>query len=514
MVEALRAALPQPADIVETHISWVLLSGDCAYKIKKAVDFGFLDFSTLDKRRFFCREELRLNRRLSPQLYLDVVAISGSVAAPKLGSEFPPLLEYAVKMRRFPQAAQLDAMLANGALLPSHIDAIAARIAAFHRGAVVAIVAAEDCPYGTPEAVHQPVTQNFTQIRPRLSDAADLDKLRRIEDWSEGEFKRLAAVFAQRKQHGFIRECHGDLHLANLAWFEGEITPFDCIEFSANLRWIDVISEIAFLAMDLHDKKRPDMAWRLLNAYLQQSGDYAGLALLRYYLAYRALVRAKVACLRSKTAIAEGAVLEVCRDYLNLGESFTWQGRPAIIITHGLSGSGKTTVAGALAVMLGALHLRSDIERKRLYGLAATARSGSSLDGGLYTEDGHRRTYRSLAELAQTIVAAGYAVIVDAAFLKQAERSAFRQIAAERRIPFVILDFHAPAELLRRRIVERERAGKDASEATLAVLERQLAGAEPLSAAENAWSMRIDTCRELAPAALFLALQSLLENAA
>lgn len=504
-----------PAEIVETHISWVLLVGDFAYKIKKAVDFGFLDFSTLDKRRFYCQEELRLNRRLSPQLYLAVVAITGSTAAPILNGA-GEAIEYAVKMRRFPQAAQLDVMLANGALQSAHIDAIARRIAAFHQS--TAIAAAESC-YGDPAAVHQPARQNFAQIRMKLGDAADLEKLQQLEDWSEHEFHRLDEVFAQRKRDGFVRECHGDLHLANLALFEGEIAPFDCIEFNANLRWIDVVSEVAFLAMDLHDKRRPDLAWRLLNAYLEQTGDYPGLALLRYYLAYRALVRAKVACLRSATAIAEGAALEGCRDYLALADSFTRETRPAIVITHGLSGSGKTTAAGGLATALGAIRIRSDIERKRLYGFAADARSGSSLDGGLYTAEGHRRTYGKLAELAQAIVAAGYRVIVDAAFLKQAERAAFRQIAVDSRVPFAILDFQASPEILRQRIRERERAGTDASEATLAVLERQLLTAESLTADERLRSMSIDTENKgsyfgqaPAPDELLLALRALLEG--
>lgn len=508
LVGALRAALPQPVEVVETHISWVLLTGDFAYKIKKSVDFGFLDFSTLDKRRFYCQEELHLNRRLSPQLYLDVVAIAGSADTPALNGN-GEAIEYAVQMRRFPQAAQLDAMLANGALQPAHIDAIARKIAAFHQNTAIA---GADSHYGTPEAIHQPARQNFAQIRARLANAADREKLRCLEAWSEGEFQRLAVIFAERKQHGFIRECHGDLHLANLALFEGEIAPFDCIEFNANLRWVDVISEIAFLAMDLHDKKRPDLAWRLLNAYLEQTGDHKGLALLRYYLAYRALVRAKVACLRCEAAIAEGAALEGCRDYLALAESFTRQTRPAIIITHGLSGSGKTTAAGELAMTFGAIHLRSDIERKRLYGLAADARSGSGIDGGLYTAEGHRRTYDKLAELAQAIVAAGYPVIVDAAFLRQAERAAFRQLATDSQILFVILDFQAPTETLRQRIVARGQAGIDASEATLAVLERQLATAEPLTADEKTRAMRIDVRQTPTPRERSLALQAELER--
>ncbi len=477
LIQGLRNSLPQPVEIVETHISWVLLAGDFAWKIKKAVDFGFLDFSSLDKRRFYCAEELRLNQRLAPRLYLDVVPLCGSAAAPQLGGE-GAALEFAVKMRRFPAAARLDVMLQQGALQSAHIDALARRIADFHR---TAARAAPDSPFGAAAAVRQPVRQNFEQIRPRLDQAADLQRLDALQAWSDSEFLRLKAEFAKRKEHGGVRECHGDLHLANLALFEGEITPFDCIEFNENLRWIDVISEIAFLAMDLHDRRRPDFAWRLLNSYLEQSGDYAGAAVLPYYLAYRALVRAKVAVLGAAERFLKGAALNQCREYLALAETFTRRMRPFILITHGLSGSGKTTLAGELAIRLGAIRIRSDVERKRLFGLEATARSHSEIGGGLYTEDAHRLTYRKLAELAQAIAGASFTVIVDAAFLRRSERGIFRDMAEKLGAGFAILDLQAPPEILRQRIEQREERGEDASEANLAVLRRQLTYDEGVS---------------------------------
>lgn len=488
LVTGLRNALPQPAETVETHISWILLAGDYAWKIKKAVNFGFLDFSTLEKRRYYCGEELRLNRRLAPQLYLDTVPITGSAAAPQLGGE-GPALEFAVKMRRFPAAAQLDAMLEQGALLPAHIDAIARKIADFHRAAPLA---SPDSPFGTPAAVHQPASQNFEQVRPHLGQEADLRHLETLRSWSESEFQRLEATFASRKEQGWIRECHGDLHLANLALYEGEIAPFDCIEFNENLRWVDVISEIAFLAMDLHDRRRPDFAWRLLNAYLEQTGDYGGLAVLRYYLVYRALVRAKVAALSCAHDILDGGKLQLCRDYLALAETFIARPRPFLLITHGLSGSGKTTLAGELAARLGAIRVRSDVERKRLFGLEATARSHSGIDSGLYTADAHRLTYRKLAELAKTVIAAGHPVIADAAFLNLAERETFRNLSETLGAGFAILDMQAPPEVLRQRIEQREKHGRDASEASLAVLENQLMFAEALTENEKSRSIRVD----------------------
>src|SRR3569833_1320034 len=300
---ALITALQEPAAyphavesvrLVETHISWVLLAGDYAYKIKKPVDFGFLDFSSLAQRRHYCEEDLRLNRRFAPQLYLAVVPIGGRIDAPVVDGGGEPL-EYAVKMREFPQDAQLDRVLARGELRRTHIGALAEHLADVHRRAAVA---AADSGYGTAENVWQPMSQNFAQIRPRLRSLEALELLERVQRWSEERYAALHELLTQRRRDGYIRECHGDAHLGNIVLLDDRPVLFDCIEFNPNLRWIDVISESAFLTMDLHDRGRDDLAHRALNDYLQASGDYAGLHLLRFYQVYRALVRAKVACLR------------------------------------------------------------------------------------------------------------------------------------------------------------------------------------------------------------------------
>jgi aminoglycoside phosphotransferase family enzyme/predicted kinase len=481
LVTALRATLAAPVEILETHISWVLLSGDHAWKIKKPVDFGFLDFSTLEKRRFYCEEELRLNRRLAPEMYLAVIPISGSPDAPILDGD-GPAIEYAVKMRRFPRNAQFDTLLAHDKLEAAHLDAVARKIAIFHQQA---LVAAPDSSFGTPEAVHLPVRQNFAQIHPLLDAPADLARLEALRVWSEAEFQRLAPFFAQRKEQGCVRECHGDLHLGNLAWFAGEAVPFDCLEFNENLRWVDVISEIAFLVMDLHDRQQPELAWRTLNVYLEEGGDYAGLAVLRYYLVYRALVRAKVAALSAARPTLGGEALARCRDYLALADAFISPAVPFLVITHGLSGSGKTTLSGQLAMRRGAIRLRSDIERKRLFGLDGMARSGSTLDGGIYTQQAHQQTYRKLEDLTCALIKAGWPVVVDAAFLRHVEREAFRTLAKRCTADFAILDLQVPTAVLRERIMARDKAGNDASEATLAVLEKQLIWDEPLDAEER-----------------------------
>jgi aminoglycoside phosphotransferase family enzyme/predicted kinase len=466
--------------VLETHISRVLLTGDYAYKIKKPVDLGFLDFSTLARRHHFCEEELRLNRRLAPQLYLAVLPITGDVRRPRLAGT-GPVIEYAVKMREFPQEAQLDRMLRRGELKTEHVTALARRVADFHDGTAVA---AADSPFGGAEEVWRPALQNFRQIRPYLDNAGDREALDALQVWSERTHQRLADVWAERKRDGCIRECHGDMHLGNIAWVDGEPLIFDCIEFSDELRWIDVISEAAFVVMDLHDRGRADLAYRFLNDYLQRRGDYGGLRVLRFYLVYRALVRAKIACIRlAQPGLAEAERDEVrarARRYLELARSFTRPVPTPLIITHGLSGSGKTTVSDALVESGGAVRVRSDVERKRLFGLAPEVRTGSAVAAGLYSAEAGVRTYERLAGLARTIITAGLPAIVDAAFLQRAQRAQFRALAAELGVPFVIFHCRAAPALLRQRIQRRAAERRDASEADLVVLEHQIAGEEPL----------------------------------
>jgi len=481
LIAALRSALGAPVEVVETHISWVLLSGDYAYKIKKAVNLGFLDFSTLEKRRFYCSEELRLNRRLAPDLYLGVIPIAGNAEHPVLDGP-GPAIEYAVKMRRFPQSCLLDQVLLRGELTPETIDAIARGIADFHGRTAVAD---SQSPFGTPERAHLPVAENFAQIRPRLRDKEDLIRLDKLERWSDGEYQARFNAFASRKARGFIRECHGDLHLGNMALLDGEAVPFDCIEFSDNLRWIDVISEAAFLAMDLQDRGRPDLARRFLNTYLEQSGDYEGLEVLRYYLVYRAMVRAKVACIQAHWT--------QYRNHIELAANFTRPLQPFLAISHGLSGSGKSTVTQSLLEAVDVFRVRSDVERKRLYGLKPEARSGADAGGNIYSIEANERTYRRLAEAAREIIRSGFPAIVDAAFLKQQERAAFHELARELGVPFVILDVTAPETLLRERVKQRMQRGRDASEADIAVLENQLRDNEPLDDSELAITIGVDT---------------------
>jgi len=488
---------PHEVDVVErieTHISTVLLAGPYAYKIKKPVDLGFLDFSTLDLRRRYCEAELRLNRRLAPGLYLAVVAIVGTAQAPRIvavdDSMATDAIEFAVKMRRFAQSALLDRMLARGELKPHHLDALAETVAGFHAG----IARANNSGDGTPEKISIPMRQNFSQIRPQLSAANEIAELDVLERWSIAEHHDLIPIMRERKRSGYVRECHGDLHLGNITWVDEGIHVFDCIEFNPALRWIDVANEIAFTVMDLAARGRPDWAARFLNSYLEITGDYASLRVLPYYLVYRAMVRAKVARIRAAQTEGEPqrAALADYAEHSRLARSFTRPRQVALIITHGVSGSGKSTATLPLVEILGALRLRSDVERKRLQGLARNARTGAALGAGLYSDATSLETYVELGSLAIRTIEAGYPVIVDATFLSRAQRMSFRAIAADLDVPYVILDFRADPAELRRRVSQRQAQGRDASEATLAVLVSQLQDDQPLDASEVDCAITID----------------------
>ena len=477
-------------ELIETHISWVILTGAYAYKIKKPIDLGFLDFSTLERRLFCCNEELRLNSRLAAAIYLEVVAISGSRERPVLHGP-GAAIEYAIKMVQFPQQAQLDNMLANGELENYHMDAIADLVAGFHTSTDVA---AEDSNFGDPQHVYQPVAENFTQIRQHLPSNKYDEQLDALEDWSKEKFSSLKAVFEQRKRDGYIRECHGDMHLRNLVWFDGEPLAFDCLEFNPALRWIDTLSEVAFLVMDLQDRNQPQLAQRFLNAYLEHCGDYPGMRVLHFYLAYRALVRAKVDAIRAgQHGISEAEkhdAEEEFQAYLKLARCYTRISKPKLVITRGMSASGKSTLTQPLLELIGAIRIRSDVERKRLFGIKAGAESAAGIDKGIYSVEAGIKTYEKLLLLTNALLEAGITVIVDAAFLKYEQRQPFRELADNRQIPFVIIEFIASADTLRQRIKARK---QDVSDADLSVLEHQLATAEPVHGSELANLIEIDT---------------------
>lgn len=481
--------------LVETHCAWVVLTGDFVYKIKKPVNFGFLDFSTLQKRRHFCEEEVRLNRRFAPDIYLDVITITGTAEHPELSGP-GEVLDYAVRMRQFPDNGLLSDLSANNQLQAWHIDQLVQCIAKFHEQATRAQAAD---PFGGPSDIHHWVLENYQHIQPLLLPDDDRVRVEQIRSWSENEYRDLAPLLSQRKNDGAVRECHGDLHLGNITLIDGQVTPFDCIEFNPQLRWIDVISEVAFLLMDLDGCGKSGFGWRFLNGYLQYGGDYTGLRVLRYYLVYRAMVRAKVAVLR-RHQLAEGdnafsRATDEYLQYLHLAEAYVSSGQVSLIITHGLSGSGKSSIARELTERTGFIQLRSDVERKRLAGLGSHDSSRSGTGTGLYAADKTRMTYNRLSELAETVLESGYSAIVDATFLKREYRDHFRGLAEKLDVLFLILDCDAEEQELERRILSRAASKRDASEATIEVLRAQRASRELLTESEYKSVVRVDTGR-------------------
>lgn len=476
--------------LIETHISWVILTGLYAYKIKKPVNLGFLDFSTIEKRHFYCEEELRLNSRMAPEVYLQVVKIMGSAEKPSFTGK-GNAIEYAVKMVQFPQEAQLDRLVEQGAIQPGQINVIARFISDFHKQTAIAAI---DNVFGDPEHVHQPVLENFSQIRERVTDKKFIKILDELANWSESAYADLIQVFIKRKKDGFVRECHGDLHLRNLAWFNNTPIAFDCLEFNPDLRWIDVMSEVAFLVMDLQDHRQAHMANRFLNSYLEYTGDYAGLRVLVFYLVYRAMVRAKVDSIRlgqqginkEERADEEESFLS----YLTLAKSYTKHVMPQLIITRGMSASGKSTLTEPLLEQLGAIRIRSDVERKRIFGLDMKGSYDENIDEGIYAPDATELTYNKLAELAELVIDAGYSVIVDATFLKEYKRNQFRNLAINKKVPFVILEMTASIDILRQRIKSRKH---DVSDADLLILENQYADWQPLRKEEEVFAIEINT---------------------
>ena len=460
LVAALAVALR--ADLIETHISWVLLAGDHAYKIKKPVRLPFVDYSTLPARRHFCEEELRLNRRLAPSLYLGLTRITGSHGAPQLEGS-GPVLEYAVRMRRFPAGALFGERLQAGMLTSGNVDQLAKLLAHFHSGG-----ADFNPPPGiaTAERRRDAALAAFNGAAP-LASQAEQSHLR---DWLDAGAAALTPLWTARRNRHHVRECHGDLHLDNVVCLDGEVAAFDCIEFDQALRYIDVVDDVAFAVMDFSARGRDDFAFRLLNGWLDRTGQHAALPALRFSVVYRALVRAQVARLRG--AGHEAAA----RRYLDNAVSWTRPAQARLSITHGLPGSGKTFRSQRLLERERAIRIRSDVERKRLFGLGILD-SSRAAGVDLYGKEATARTYDHLFGTARVALRAGYPVVLDAAFLRREERAKARKLADEFGVPFSILDCVAPLSVLRERVLARQ---GDASEADLAVLDRLRAVAEPL----------------------------------
>lgn len=464
-------------ELIETHISWVFLTGRFAYKIKKPVDFGFLDFTHLEQRKFYCQQELILNSRFAPQIYLEVLPITQSDNNLSLSGQ-GEIIDYAVKMVQFDHNCLLDKLLKKHQVELYHIDDLSDVVADFHEKINIA---GSDAAFGSTPEVIKPVEENFSILNKilleTLSDTPvnnnEQKMLASLHSQMMSMYHSISSQLLTRKKEGHIRECHGDLHLGNITLLEDKILLFDGIEFNDSFRWIDTMSDFAFLIMDLQDHKQTIFANHLLNRYLLKTGDYSGLTVLKFYLLYRATVRAKVAALRLQQQTVESIAYEnsvdELRNYLELAKSYvpssSQKEKVFLAISFGISGCGKSWVCSQLVDQLGAIQLSSDIERKRLF---------SKVIDELYSDSTTDKTYTHLMKLSEFVINAGYSVIVDATFLDKKWRQKFRLIAEKQQIHFHILSCYAGQKTIKQRLRLRQDEIGQISDADISVMESQL----------------------------------------
>jgi aminoglycoside phosphotransferase family enzyme/predicted kinase len=494
------SAFPHPVTHLikrETHISWVILTGHFAYKIKKPVRLDFIDCSALSTRQRMCELEVALNRRLAPDLYLGVVAITRKAGVVSVGGS-GEIVEYAVKMQEFPENQELASLLDHDAVSVAELADLARRLGDFHQHAPIA---AAEPGFALTERLRNLVLGNLGSLLSNVHGTASLSDLNRLIDWTHDAVHTHLPALRLRERDGFIREGHGDLHSRNIVRWRGQLVPFDCLEFDPALRWIDVMNDISFLFMDLISHERADFGFAFLNGHLEVTGDYAGLRLLRFYAIYRALVRAKVDSLSVDGSPAQQAALQqrLCR---RVATAVRLMNRPSpvLVVMHGPSGSGKSWLSERLAASMEAVRIRSDVERKRLAGLPAMTRMGAAPQQGIYDREFSRRTYAHLKTCAEGGLEGGISVIVDAAFLDASERRMFEELAERLRIPMVIVSCSADPNILAERIKVRQAASPDASDAGLEVLAWQLQSTDLLTPAERARSVSVNTATPTAVA--------------
>jgi len=453
-------------EMVQTHISWVFLTGPFAYKVKKPVDFGFVDFTTLERRRFFCEQELILNRRLAPELYLEVLPIGRNGGAYRLGGK-AGIEEYCLKMVQFSQDDLLDRRLEHANFDPAWMDQLAADVSTFHATAETgpAIQA-----FGAPHFLRDHIEANFSVAREHLGEVISDQRLSSLRELTGTFLRHHSRRLEKRQREGRIRACHGDLHLKNIALYHEKPKVFDCIEFNDEFRMIDTMNDVAFLIMDCDARNRPDLGLRFLSRYLEYSGDYGGLMLLPLYLSYRAGVRGKVACLLSKdegiAPEARAQQLAEAARYFSLAESYMLPKHPRLFAVGGLSGSGKSRLALLGCGAERAVVIRSDATRKRL--------AGRLSDLPLYGREMNARTYASMLKAAKLALAAGFSVILDATFQRREDRDRVRRLGESAGTGSRLFWLDVDEATLRQHIRRRVRKGTDVSDADLRVLEMQL----------------------------------------
>lgn len=481
----------EPIELIQTHVSYVLLTGDYAYKLKKPVNFGFLDFSTLDKRQHFCNEELRLNQRGAPNLYLEVLPITQVENQFHLGGTGQPV-EYVLKMSQFPQDALLLTMFEQGKLNETHMEKLGRVVAQYHAKALTNDYIRT---FGEVAQVRQAIDENYEQTYKYIGGPQSQAQFEETKQYTDSFFDS-PQLFTSRIENNKIRECHGDLHLRNICLWQDKILLFDCIEFNEPFRFVDVMYDVAFTVMDLEARQRSDLGNAFLNTYVEQTGDWEGLQVLPLYLSRQAYVRAKVTSfLLDDPTIPVAAKEEAgtaAAHYYKLAWQYTKPRQGKLILMSGLSGAGKSTVARQLARRLNAIHIRSDAVRKHLGKIELTERGGDDL----YTPEMTQKTYERLLLLGVMLANQGFPVILDAKYDRTSLRTDAIASSKLDQIPLQIFHCTAPMDVLRDRLTSRT---GDIADATADLLEAQQADYQPFTEMEQIYLKTLDTSQPLEP---------------
>ncbi|HEY82832.1 MAG TPA: AAA family ATPase [Dehalococcoidia bacterium] len=481
---------PRSVELVQTQMSFIFLADDYVYKVKKPVDLGYLDYTTLEKRRFYCQREVELNQRLCSDAYLGVVSVvneKGHISLEGQGEA----LEYAVKMRRLPQQAMMNVLLAQDRVSPQMLTRVAEKLAEFHRSAQTGPAISAFGDLGT---ITGNTEENFSQTEKYIGRTISQERYQHIRDYTNSFIAQNTDLFRRRVAEGRIRDCHGDLHAAHICFCD-DICIYDCIEFNDRFRYGDVASEVAFLAMDLDHYGRADLSRHFVKSYVARSQDEELMRLLNFYKCYRAYVRGKVESLKLDdpyiTPEEKRRTEDIAASYFDLAHAYTWS-RPVLFITVGLVGTGKTTLSQALAKRLGLVVISSDVTRKRLAGIPLTEHRLEEFDRGIYSAEFTRRTYDKLFEEAKDTLGQGGSVILDASFIKRAERLRAKSLAEEMNADFIILECVLDEENVKRYLAQRWQQGS-VSDGRWEIYQSQRGHFDPVTEVADAAHIIVDT---------------------
>ena len=495
------AAYPYPVenvDLVQTHISYVLLAGDRVYKLKKPVDLGFLNFTTLRRRHYYCRQEVTLNRRLCADTYLGVVRVTEQDGRYRIGGS-GKVVDYAVEMRRLPADRMMDRLLDAGRLEPAMVDRLAAKIATFHNASATG---REIERFGSPRVIERNWRENFEQTRPFIGRTLSAWQASLLEASISAFLVRNQRAFRERVAAGRIRDCHGDLR-ASAVCFMDDICVYDCIEFNRRFRYSDVASEVAFLAMDLDRRGRPDLADRFVARCQQESGDDGIRRVLNFYKCYRAYVRGKVNSFQLDVpeipAAAKLTAQASARHYFELACRYADSDRPPLLIVMaGLSGTGKSAVANGLAAERDLTVIASDAVRKELAGVPAGEHRYGAYEGGIYSAAFTERTYDAMRERARRLLIDGHSVVLDATFQQREQRQRAMALARETGALAFCVETVADASVVRDRLAAREQDATTRSDARWETYLEQVERFAPVTELDDWQHIRLDAGQPIA----------------